>query len=528
MKRIAGSWLILICCFTACSGASPAVDADTGEVSQTDGLDSIQRWDGLRLDSSEDSVEASHGLDLVAEDGPADSAPDAPTDGNGDDGEQAPLDPYEGMTPRGVALGDFLGIASHLPRDLGDNFQREFELDRMQEAGVTHLRKTFRWEHMEPLDDAYWFDEYNLVIDECAAHGMDVMVGFRGKPDWATTDGTHDTLDTSKWAEFLGVFADEVGPRVRLYEIWNEPNLDVFWDPAPNPGKYGELLQAAYDAIHQHDDDALVLLGGLSPFQFNELGVWGFLSQTFETHPDLCAHFDALAIHPYSFLQMLPPEEGAEFMGVYQPGMVGMIEEAREILAAHGCADKPIHLTEAGWPDLYIGLETQAAYLVRGIVLALSAGAESWYRYTFWDGEITPTTDIPSEERFGFFTWPNDETTQAKPVYLAYQVLGTQWKDFRFAGNLSAALGWEESLHALAFRDNTNRWLLALWKESGDGGLEEKALVEIPFPKGTEGPWELTDLAGQSLESGEVSPNGLALELDGRIRWLSFAALVLE
>lgn len=434
-----------------------------------------------------------------------------------------PADFYQGMEPTGVPLGEFLGIASHLPSDLGENFERDFELDKMQESGTKHFRKTFRWEEMEPADDTYYFDEYNLVIDQVRAHGMDVMVGFRGKPGWGSSDGTHDGLDTAKWSEFLGVFADEVKERVQLYEIWNEPNLNVFWDPEPNPTKYGELLMAAHTAIHEHDDDAVVLLGGLSPFQFNDLGVWGFMEEVFLAYPNLCDHFDALAIHPYTFLQMLPPEQGATMMGVYQPGMVGMIQYARDLMAEYGCGDKPIYLTEAGWPDYYLGLETQAAYLARGIPLALSAGAKVWYNYTFWDGEITADTDIPSEERFGFFTWPNDETTQAKPQYEVYKVFGNQLAGYRYAGDLGARLEFDPTVRALVLRDDQGHWLVGMWHEVGEDHLLETVTVYVPFHPEATGQWELLDQTLTPLQAGEVSQTPLMVALTGQVQWLKFS-----
>lgn len=430
--------------------------------------------------------------------------------------------PYEGMEATGRPFGEFLGIASHLPKELTPDFRRDFELDKMQEAGVAHFRKTFRWEHMEPEPDAYWFDEYNLVIDEVRAHGMDVMVGFRGKPGWATPDDTHDSLDTAQWAEFLRVFAAEVAARVQLYEIWNEPNLDVFWSEDPNPAKYGELLIAAHEAIHEVDDDAVVLLGGLSPFQFNDLGVWGFMEEVFLAYPDLCDHFDALALHPYTFLQMLPPEQGAEMLGVYQPGVVGMVEVAREVMGKFGCADKPIHLTEAGWPDFYMGLDTQAAYLARGLVLALSTGARSWYRYTFWDYEITADTEIPSESRFGFFTYPNDETTQQKPNYLVYKAFGNQLADYRYAGDLGAVLGWEATHHALVFRNDVGGYAVAVWNEVGEKQLGDVKYLEVPLPPGVEGNWSLMDLNFEAVDSGTAKQGVVEVAATGRMSWLLF------
>ncbi len=436
--------------------------------------------------------------------------------------------PYTGMVQSGVLLQSFLGIASHLPQALESNFKREFELDKLQQAGFSQFRKTFRWEHMEPENDAYWFDEYNMVINETGNHGLNVMVGFRGKPSWATSDGTHDGLDVAQWSEFLGQFALEVADRVRLYEIWNEPNLKVFYSPKPNPEKYTELLSAAHKVIHEHDDDAVVLLGGLSPFDFNPAGVWGFMDDLFAVQPDLCDHFDALAIHPYTFFQRLAPEEGSDLLGVYHPGVAGMVSEARRVLAAYGCGEKEIYLTEAGWPDLKIGLESQAAYTARGILLALSQGAMAWYHYTFWDGEITPETTIPTEERFGLYTWPNDETTQVKPVYETMSVFGNQMRAYGYAGDLGAALGWEPTSHALVLRDSANNWAVALWHEVGESELQTPLSVEVPLHPHAKGTWELRNQYYELLESGPAEQALVPVAITGEVQWLLFSCDVGE
>ena len=48
--------------------------------------------------------------------------------------------------------------------------------------------------------------------------------------------------------------------------MWDEPNLSSGWGGRePSPVRYAALLQAAYEAIHAVDADALVLTAGLAP-----------------------------------------------------------------------------------------------------------------------------------------------------------------------------------------------------------------------------------------------------------------------
>ena len=52
---------------------------------------------------------------------------------------------------------------------------------------------------------------------------------------------------------------------VKHYEIWNEPNIDGFWKPAPDAARYTELLKAAYAEMKQADPSITVLAGAFSP-----------------------------------------------------------------------------------------------------------------------------------------------------------------------------------------------------------------------------------------------------------------------
>ena len=38
-------------------------------------------------------------------------------------------------------------------------------------------------------------------------------------------------------------------PNVRAIEVWNEPNLGIFWAPAPDPDRYAAVLKAAHDGV---------------------------------------------------------------------------------------------------------------------------------------------------------------------------------------------------------------------------------------------------------------------------------------
>src|SRR5690606_1671389 len=48
---------------------------------------------------------------------------------------------------------------------------------------------------------------------------------------------------------------------IHIYELWNEPNLSIFWRPAPNVHDYVQLVKAASSAIRAAHPDAVILAG---------------------------------------------------------------------------------------------------------------------------------------------------------------------------------------------------------------------------------------------------------------------------
>jgi len=65
-------------------------------------------------------------------------------------------------------------------------------------------------------------------------------------------------------------------PRVRYWQVLNEPNLSFYLDPQymngqpASPAVYRQLVNAAADAVHSVHRDNLVIAGGLSPFGRND------------------------------------------------------------------------------------------------------------------------------------------------------------------------------------------------------------------------------------------------------------------
>jgi hypothetical protein len=131
-----------------------------------------------------------------------------------------------------------------------------------------------------------------------------------------------------------GTFWDERPdlPRrpLRYWQIWNEPNLPIFWWTA-RPGRwmrsYGRLLNASYDAVKRVDPGAKVVLGALANDSWREL------RRLYRSKEP--PRFDVAAINLFT------SSTGNILRG---------LRRVRAVLNRAGDADKPLWLTETTWP----------------------------------------------------------------------------------------------------------------------------------------------------------------------------------
>jgi len=455
--------------------------------------------------------------------GDDDATPDDDDATPDDDDDDTAPGPYDGMTPTGTTVDEMLAIASHMSTGAAYSREREFEIEKSVEAGITYSRRGFYWNHIEPENDVWQFDGYDEMVRLLREAGLQPNAMLTRGVDWAMPGGSPSDIDPADFADFTGTVADRYADDIDLYEIWNEQNSTRFWDPEPDPEHYGLLLEAAYAAIHENDPNAIVLFGGMSPFDdvhlFDPRGIWNFLARVGEFHPDLCDFIDGVAIHPYTFLQQPGPELSLDF-GIYRyPDLRNTVADVRGMLDELGCADKPIHFTEMGWPSLLIGNDRQAAYFVRGALLARTVNVQGYFWYTFYDEE--PGSSPPTEDYFGLYELPDGVTDpDPKPAYHALVGLHEVLGDARYAGDLGLALGWENDCYALVFADDASRWTVALWHAGLQFGQE--TTVTVPLHSDATGDWTMLDQEGAQLATGNTADGEVEVAADGRVVYLQF------
>ena len=192
-----------------------------------------------------------------------------------------------------------------------------------------------------PADPAYDFSSTDSAISDAGARGLAVLVSFSGAPAWAEGADRAADAPAGTWRpdpgaveeygaalarRYSGSFPDParpgaVLPRVRAFQLWNEPNLAKYltpqWSGASTaaPGHYRRMLSAFYRGVKSVRADAVVVTAGTGPFGDPQPGGRRIMPARF-VREMLClrtvrgriansacpdpARFDVLSHHPYS------------------------------------------------------------------------------------------------------------------------------------------------------------------------------------------------------------------------------------
>jgi hypothetical protein len=214
------------------------------------------------------------------------------------------------------------------------------ELDMLHADGMRIVRFDASWRNMEPRRGEYqYLDKLDVIISAAVARDVAPLISVVETPEWANGDGPWvPARDPQDYANFVGMLASRYAGRVIGWEIWNEPDLVLFWKPKPNPVRYAKLLIAASAAIRSADPAALVVGGSIT------FGNVPFLEALYDAGAK--GAFDVLAVHPYT-LKHAPDDESDRYHS-----LTAILDDVHAALVAHGDAQIPVWVTEFGWASV--------------------------------------------------------------------------------------------------------------------------------------------------------------------------------
>jgi hypothetical protein len=261
-------------------------------------------------------------------------------------------------------------------------------LDGLKTLGVTWVRFDFTWADIQPRSGAaYEWTRYDSLVKAASQRGLRILGMIAYAPSWARdqscpSDKMCRPREVAQFAAFSGVLASHYSTRgVHDWEIWNEPNLRIFFHPEPDARYYTQLLLAAHSAIHRADARAYVVSGGVSPAAVEEGDVppIDFLTSIYAAGGR--TGFDALGAHPYCYNGTYDcPRQAASWSAWSQ--MATTPVSLRSIMTKYGDAGKQVWATEFGAPTNGRGAVTEAHQAV------MMEQALTLFRGSSWAGPI--------------------------------------------------------------------------------------------------------------------------------------------
>ena len=214
--------------------------------------------------------------------------------------------------------------------------------DRARAAGTTTVRLALHWvsaapqtrppdfDPSDPADPAYNWSWFDGQVRLARAHGLEPVVPITIAPKWATATGTdHITKpDPAELAAFATAAARRYSgdftppgettlPRIRYWQVWNEPNRDYFLLPQYGPdgrivsaGWYRRMVRSMGTAVRAVDPSNRVVGGSLAAkARKNKPSPLGFMRTLLCLSPELrrtCdlrhtpVRLDVWSHHPYT------------------------------------------------------------------------------------------------------------------------------------------------------------------------------------------------------------------------------------
>jgi polysaccharide biosynthesis protein PslG len=253
--------------------------------------------------------------------------------------------------PSAMAQKDFMGIAAD------DVFQqtgsyRSTNLAGIRRAHVGLIRQVFNWSQTKESPGDYTIQYHDQYVADVAIHGLSVMPVLTHAPEFYKLPGSKrganrptDLAQMAAWAQVLvrrygpngTLWSDNPGLRkvpIRVWQIWNEPSLDVYWGPRPNAREYAEMLRVVGRAIKEVDPGAEIVAAGLPPSKLaGAVQLDRYLKQLYSAGAK--AHFDTLAINAYA-------KDAKE--------LEKLLVSVRKLMKSRRDSAK-IWVTELGWGD---------------------------------------------------------------------------------------------------------------------------------------------------------------------------------
>ena len=271
---------------------------------------------------------------------------------------------------------NFIGISAE---DVfaGDSAYRETNLQAQAALGIGLIRQKFDWASIETAPGQYDLRYHDEFVAAAASKGIAVLPILFNTPQFhlgrrhgGDACPPRDNASLAAYAQALvrrygpngTLWAERPGlPRVpiRSWQIWNEPNLWMYWCGKPNARQYVAMLRTVGKAIKQVDRGAQIVTAGLPDSKMKKtIPLNRFVGQMYRAKA--AKYFDSLAINSYA-------KDDRE--------LGRMLAAVRATMNASRDRGGKIWITEIGWGDrgprhrFIVGAKGQAKRIANTLAL---------------------------------------------------------------------------------------------------------------------------------------------------------------
>jgi Glycosyl hydrolases family 39 len=251
------------------------------------------------------------------------------------------------------------------------------------------------WLNLEPNKGEWHFELLDHLVSMAEQHKVEVLLPLALSPTWASArpneksgyglGNAAEPKNLDDWRNYVRTVATRYKGRVRDYEIWNEPNLPIFYT-----GDVRHLVDLTCEAskvLKSVSPENRVI----SPSATSGLKGVEWMDRFLTSGGAKC--IDAVGFHLYT---MDAPE-----------AVLPIISALRTTMNRDGAGDKQIWDTESGWKILNHREQSNAnpipgpvhnddeasSYIARAYLVQWAAGVRRYFFYA-WDNKVMGLTEM--------------------------------------------------------------------------------------------------------------------------------------
>jgi hypothetical protein len=193
--------------------------------------------------------------------------------------------------------------------------------------------------------------------------------------------------DIEDWDNFVRKLAQRYKGRIRVYELWNEPEHDA----ALSPQDIATLARRATVTIRSIDPAAKIATPSLNGRHADWAAQYFAAGGTTDV--------DVVSLHTYTPTQANWPET----IDPRYKGSAAIFGPIWSVIVQHGLAQKPLWSTEGAWSDRPNSLpdpNDQAAFVARALLLHWSTGFTRFYWYAYDHASIGRLVDTRAGDAY--------------------------------------------------------------------------------------------------------------------------------